>query len=332
MTGAGARQQVLVVDDEPLNRELLVGYLEALDCDVVEAAGGDEALDLVSRRPPDLILLDIMMAGPTDGLQVCRRLKSDPSTRLIPMVLVSALNSVDTRTLGYDVGADDYLAKPVARAELIARARSLLALKAIFDRLDQAEVVVLAFAHGVEARDPGTGAHQERVAAMAVSTGISLGLRDRELADLRFGALVHDIGKIGVPDSILLKRALLTEPERLLMEEHPATGERILSPLNSLSGALPVVRHHHERYDGTGYPDGLAGEAIPLAARIVAVCDAYDAMTSDRPYRRRLDPRTAQAELRGQSGLIWDRKVVDAFLAVESQVAEQRFEAGVEVA
>ena len=317
-----ARPQVLVVDDIAANRKLLKAYLAQVDCDVTEAEDGPTALQVVRDADPDLVLLDVQMPG-MDGLTVCREIKSDPATRLLPVVMVTALEQVKDRVDALEAGADDFMTKPVDRTELVARTRSALRLKTVLDSLDSAERVIYALAVAVEARDAYTERHTERVAENSRRLGLRIGLHPDELERLYRGGLLHDIGKIGVPDTILQKPGPLDADEQRIMQQHPVTGERIASPLHSAAGYLSVIRHHHERWDGKGYPDGLAGEEIPLLARITAVCDSYDALTSDRPYRRGRPPAEALSVLEDGAGRQWDAELVAEFVAeIESRARE----------
>jgi putative two-component system response regulator len=304
------------VDDHGQNRELVAALMEAEGYAVTAAADGVEALEAVAAAPPDLVLLDIMMPR-LDGYAVCRALKAHPATRLIPIVLLTALGAEDDRLLGIEAGADDFLTKPFSQAELTARVRSLLRLKAFTDELEHAEAMLLLLGRTVEAKDPYTQGHCERLATIAVALGRALGLPPPTLAALDRGGYLHDLGKIGVPDAVLLKPTALTEAEWALMRAHPVIGERICRPLRSLTPVLPIIRHHHERWDGSGYPDGLAGEAIPLAARVLQVVDIYDALTTQRPYKPALAPAEALQALRAEVRQGWrDPAVVEAFVTL----------------
>jgi putative two-component system response regulator len=309
---AARRPKVLVVDDVPANRALLAGHLARLSCQVIEASDGPSALAALNGDL-DLVLLDIQMPG-MDGFEVCRRIKQDPRTRLLPVVMVTALNALDDRVQALEAGSDDFLSKPVERLELQARVSSLLRLKSALDRLDDADRVIFALARAVEAKDLHTEAHTQRVAAHAVALGTRLGLSHDDLAQLQRGALTHDIGKIGIPDAILLKPAALTEEEAAIMRTHPLIGLSIASGLHSAAAFLSVIRHHHEHFDGTGYPDQLSGDQIPLLARITAISDAYDALTSARPYRAARSPQDAIAILQAGSGSQWDPSLVNIFV------------------
>src|SRR5438309_4220253 len=268
---------VLVVDDVPANRELLEGHLDDLGYDVRQARDGVEALEAVAAEEPDLVLLDIDMPR-LDGISVCERLKSHPTRRLIPIVILTASNDRGTRLRGIAAGADDFLSKPFDARELLVRARVLLRQRALNLRLDATEGVLFALARAVEARDRYTIHHAERVGRYAEAIGRALDL-DSEDNDLLYeGGVLHDLGKLAIADAILLKPGPLTEQAFARMREHSAEGERICLSLRSVADYLPIIRHHHERIDGTGYPDHLGGSAIPLGARLVAIADAWDAM------------------------------------------------------
>jgi putative two-component system response regulator len=305
--------RVLVVDDSAANRELIEACLAGIECEIRTAADGRAALGEISLSPPDLVLLDVQMPG-MDGYEVCRRIKSDPASKLLPVVMITSLNGTADRVQALNSGADDYMSKPVERIELVARVRSALRLKAVYDSLDSAEQVIFALAAAVEAKDPFTEAHTQRVAESARRLGGLLGMPEPMLDALYRGGVIHDIGKIGIPDSILLKPGPLDARETAIMRRHTEIGADIVAPLNSGEHLMPIIRHHHERFDGSGYPDGLRGDEIPLVARIVAVCDAFDALVNDRPYRPRRSRDESIAMLMNGAGTQWDPQVVDAFL------------------
>ncbi len=282
------RPKILVVDDQEANALLVEATLAPQGYEIIQAPDGKCALDLVDIDPPDLILLDVKMPG-MDGYEVCARLKDDERTRLIPVVMLTSLSDMEDRIRGIEVGADDFLTKPFHQAELSARVRSLLKLKQFTDELEQAEDVLCTLALSVEAKDAYTEGHCERLSRYSVALGRSIGLSQEYLKALRRGGYLHDVGKIAIPESILNKRSGLTAEEWQVMREHPMIGERICKPLKSLKLVLPIIRHHHERWDGSGYPDGLKGEAIPLTARILQVVDIYDALITARPYKPSLD-------------------------------------------
>lgn len=312
---SGEPARVLIVDDNQPNRELLEAYLEGEGYTVFQAANGQEALRFVSEHRPDLVLLDVMMPG-LSGYEVCRAIKEDRATRLTPVILLTALNSLEDRLTGLEAGADEFLAKPCNRLELFTRIRTLTRVKRLNDRLESAENVLLAFARAIEAKDPYTEGHVERVSRMARSLGESLGLSRRELDELVMAGVLHDVGKIGVREAVLLKPGPLTVEEQREVERHCVLGEEICQPLRSAAGLLAGIRHHHERVDGAGYPDGLAGEAIPVAARVLAIVDSFDAMTSDRPYRVAMPVEKAIGILRDGAGKQWDASMVDLFVSL----------------
>ena len=306
---------VLVVDDSAPNREMIRMYLSTIDVDVQQAGDGVSALEMIEARAPDLVLLDVRMPR-MDGYEVCRRIKAMPRGRLLPVVMITGLSQTTHRVMALEAGADDFMAKPVEGAELIARVRSALRLKELYNSLDGAEHVIFSLATAVEAKDAFTERHTQRVGESARFLGQCLGLSDTMLDTLYRGGMIHDIGKIGVSDSILHKPGPLDPIEVPQMQAHVAIGESIVRPLRSTSGLLPIIRHHHERFDGLGYPDGLRGREIPRAARIVSVCDAFDALVNDRPYRVRRSTEEALEVLRAGAGSQWDPEAV-ALLASE---------------
>ena len=311
---------VLIVDDGETNRTLIEAFLGGLDCRVRTAADGPSALEVVRTEPPDLVLLDVQMPG-MNGYEVCRRIKELPRGRLLPVVMITAFDRAQDRVRALEAGADDFMTKPVDRVELQARVMSALRLKAVYDTLDSAEQVIFSLAAAVEAKDRYTEKHTSRVAENARMIGARMGLPERALDALYRGGIIHDIGKIGIPDAILLKRGPLDAEEQKLMRMHPLIGESIVRPLRSAVPLLPIVRHHHERIDGTGYPDGLKGRAIPHLARIVAVCDAFDALTSDRPYRRARSVDDALRSLMDGADRQWDGEAIEVLV---SETARQR--------
>jgi putative two-component system response regulator len=308
------RSRVLVADDTESIRSLFRRLLIADGHDVVSAADGTAALEAVQRHQPDVILLDIGMPA-MDGLEVCRRLKADPATRLTPIVLVTGQTDLSDRIRGIEAGADEFLSKPVHPHELRARVRSLSRVKHLIDALDSAEAAFMTLALTIEARDPYTKGHCERLAAHAVRLGRTIGLPQDDLEALHRGGYLHDVGKVGIPDSILLKQGPLTPDEFELMKRHPEIGDSLCAPLQSLRRVRPIVRCHHERLDGSGYPAGMKGDEVPLLAQIVGIVDVFDALTSHRPYRAALAREEAGRHLlvdaeRGRFARIY----VDAFL------------------
>ncbi|MFQ5694858.1 MAG: HD domain-containing phosphohydrolase [Terriglobia bacterium] len=304
---------ILVADDNAANCEFLKELLCAHGYSVVTAQDGQAALRAFARVQPDLVLLDVMMPK-RSGFEVCRELKRDPDTRLTPVVLVTALQAAEDRVRGIEAGADDFLSKPVDPTELLARARSLLKQKAYTDELDRAETVLLALARAIEGKDPYTEGHCERLSDYSRRLGERIGLPEEEITALRRAGIVHDVGKVAIPDAILLKPGRLTEQEWEIMREHPVVGERICSPLKSFRLVLPIIRHHHEKLDGSGYPDGLKGEQVPLTARVLQIVDVYDALTTARPYRRALPVAKALETMEeGVKRGWWDGQVFAAF-------------------
>jgi putative two-component system response regulator len=307
------RAKVLIVDDDARIRKVLRRMLESEGYELFEGKDGEEALVLAEAEEPDLILLDVLM--PTlSGFDVCRRLKAMEAFRMTPVVLITGLSDVENRVVGIQAGADDFISKPFENTELLARVKSLLRMKSYTDELERAETVLFTLARAIEERDHYTRGHCDRLARYAEALGGRMGLGQEAQKALHLGGIVHDIGKVSVPDAILNKRGPLTEAEREMVQVHPEAGVRICQPLKSFRSVLPIVRSHHERMDGSGYPDGLKGEEIPITARILAVVDVYDALTTDRPYRDASPPDRALEILQDEAERgWWDPKVLDAF-------------------
>jgi putative two-component system response regulator len=284
--------KILVVDDDVAICEFYAGVLRREGYDVVFANDGHAALEAFAQHHPDLVLLDVMICR-LDGFEVCRRIKKNPEGRLNPVVLVTGLSATEHRVKGIEAGADDFLVKPVDDTELLARVRSLLSRKADTDELERAESVLFALARTIEGKDPCTAGHCERLSDHCEQLGRRIGPPEQEITALRRAAIVRDIGKVAVPDAILLKPSKLTDSEWKIMQQHPLLGERICAPLKSFRQSLGIVRHHHERLDGTGYPDRLTGDQIPLMARVLTIADVYDALASTRPYRYALSSSRA---------------------------------------
>lgn len=283
------RPKILVVDDHPSSRMTAVALLSVEGYEVLEAENGQAALDCVTDTDPDLILLDVMMPG-MDGYEVCRRLKQEEHTRLIPVVFVTALNDRRARLRGIEVGGDDFLSKPFDQLELSARVKSLIRQKRLNEDLDHAGKVLFSIARTIERRDPNTGDHCERLVVLGKAFGEYLKLPRIEVRDLMWGGYLHDIGKVGIPDAVLLKTGQLTPEEWHIMRQHVLIGEQICQPLRTMRGVIPIIRHHHERWDGSGYPDGLISNEIPWLAQIFQCIDIYDALTHERPYKKAYTP------------------------------------------
>lgn len=313
--------RVLVVDDNFDTMTLMQELLETQGYSVVTVADAAQAETEIRRELPDLILSDVVMPGKS-GYELCRELKADPATRLIPFVLITGLADREDKLRGIEAGADDFLNKPIFSEELFARVNSLLRLKEFTDELENAESVLCTLGLSVESRDPYTEGHCERLAESAANLGRHLGLDEASIVALRRGGYLHDLGKIAVPDEILKKGSNLTPEEWAVMKLHPITGENICRPLKSLRLVLPIIRHHHEHSDGSGYPDGLRKSEIPLLPRILQVVDVYDALRTARPYKPALGHEQAALTMRkeAQSGL-WDEELVKAFFSLLLQRA-----------
>jgi putative two-component system response regulator len=308
------RGSILVVDDDADVRRYLAELVVSLGGTVREAADGAAALQAIAAAPPDLILLDVEMAG-MDGLACCRALKGSTLTRLIPVIMVTSLCTMADRLKGIEAGADDFLTKPVHVAELLARMNALLRVKKLNESLESAERVVFTLARAVEAKDAYTEGHTERVTNDAVALGALVGCSEEELTGLHQGGVLHDVGKISVPDHILNKPGKLTPEEFEIIKRHPVTGFNICSSMRSLVHALPCIRWHHEKPNGLGYPDGLKRAAIPRPALILAVADVYDALASKRPYKDALPQEKAFAILREDAGRgALDAELVSQFI------------------
>jgi putative two-component system response regulator len=308
--------RVLVADDSPTVRKILRHMLVPLGWQTIEAEDGEQALKLARKTPaPQAILLDLQMPK-VDGYQVCRTLKNDDRLQLIPIVAITDVDSPEEKLRALEAGADDFLRKPINRAELTVRLRSLLRVHRANQELIGAESVALALARAVAAKDGYAQSHVEEVAAHAVMLGKALGMDSTELKMLRYGAILHNVGKIGIPDAVLEKTGPLTPREKALFQQHPRIGCDICAPLKPLKPVLPIIRHHKEHWDGTGYPDGLCGDDIPLGAQIVGIVNVYVALVSNRPYRQAVSHDEAIARLRAQARQWWhDPELVEKFIA-----------------
>jgi putative two-component system response regulator len=287
----------IVADDEETNHLLMTRILEKIGFQIAHVYDGEKALELALNNKPDLVLLDVLLTAGITGFDVCRKIKSNPLTRFIPTILITGLNTEETKVEGLEAGADDYFVKPFNPAELTARIKSLMATKRALEEFESAERVISSLAVAIEAKDPNTKGHSVRVSHLAVKLGQAMGLPEASLRSLRLGSLLHDLGKIGISETILLCEGKLSNEERDAMRSHPEIGERMCAPLKSLEHVLRIIRSHHERLDGSGYPDGLSGDEIPLLVRIVSMVDVYDALTTPRPYRRVMTPPEALDEL-----------------------------------
>ena len=316
-------ERVLIVDDDYRIRDILRRMLEGEGLEVTEAANGEEALAALKPDPPDVVLLDIILPG-LNGFEICRRIKADPGCRLLPIILVTGLGDMEDRIHGIEAGADDFLTKPFEQVELLARVRSRLKVKSFTDELERAEHVLLALAQAIEGRDPYTQGHCDRLSQYANALGKRLDLDADHITALERAGFVHDIGKVSIPDGVLKKPGPLSSDERSQMKRHPVVGEQICQPLKSFSLVLPIIRHHHERIDGSGYPDQLEGDAIPLTARVLSVVDVFDALTTDRPYHAAFSREEALEEMAGEVEKGWWDPMV--FAAFRELISEEGWE------
>jgi putative two-component system response regulator len=308
--------KILVVDDKIDTLLLLRELLASRGYDITTATEAEEAKEIVHSERPDLILLDVVMPGKS-GYELCRELKDDPYTRLTPVVMITGLSDRDDRVRGIEAGADDFLSKPLYPEELFARVKSLLKLKEFTDELENAEAVLVALALGIESRDPYTGNHCERLARYAAELGHHIGLDGESIIALKRGGYLHDLGKVSIPDDILKKGTRLTAEEWTVMKQHPEIGESICRPLKSFRNVLPIIRHHHEHWDGSGYPDQLTGYNIPLLARVLQVVDVYDALRTARPYKPALNHEEAKRTMMEEAARgFWDPNLVSEFFAM----------------
>ena len=306
---------ILVVDDDLVDRSLLVRVLQEEGYATVAASNGREALELAHREPIYLVILDAAMPV-MDGFETCRCLKEDERTARIPVTMLTWPDDREDRMRGIEAGADNFLGKPFDRAMLRARLRTQLRFKRTTDQLERTEAVIFTMARWVELKDQYTEAHVRRVAGYSERVASALGLGAEHQMIVRFAGILHDIGKIGVPDAILAKPGKLSLEEQAMLQRHPDYGAEIIAPMRFAATVAPIIRAHHEWWDGRGYPRGLSGDEIPIGARIISVADAWDAMITDRPYRRALDMAEAVRRVREGSGSQWDPRVVETFLTL----------------
>jgi putative two-component system response regulator len=310
---ADKKQSILIADDDAQALAILQQIMLGQGYEVFTAREGTTALAMVQENKPDLIILDNYMPG-LSGSEICAAVKADPKTRLIPVVMLTGYTETPDKLEAIEAGADDFVNKPYKAVELTTRIRSLMKVKALNDQLDTAEEVIFALARAIEAKDTYTQGHTERVSQFAVVVAHHLKLSDEEQNALYKGGILHDIGKIAIPDAILNKPGRLTDEEFSIIRTHPDRGQKICIPLNSIRSALPVIRHHHEKLDGTGYPDKLAGDNVPVIARIMAIVDVYDALTSTRSYRAALPQEKAFSILEEESDKgWWDKGILHEF-------------------
>jgi putative two-component system response regulator len=304
---------VLVAEDDADSERELRIHLEAAGHHVVTARDGAAALRLLSAQPVDLVLCQAALPD-MDGIEVCRAIKQAPATREIPVVLLIAAVDEALRQRAVDAGADDVAVMPVARDTLLTLVRAQRRITRLKSQINELEGIVVTLARAVEDRDHSSAGLAEKVAHWAIQLGSAIGMPDDQLTCLYKAALLHDVGTLSVPVGVLSKEGRLDPGEFSQVKRHPVVGEEILAPLPRADQLLPAVRHHHERVDGSGYPDGLGGDQIPLFARIIAIADAFVAMTSDRPYRRHRTKEEAIHTLEQGAGKQWDAALVDRFL------------------
>src|SRR6266542_607576 len=307
----GLAGRVFVVDDDAGIRKLLRKLLAPAGYEVEEFASGSPALERIRADPPDLVLLDLQLPD-LSGHQVLEGIRMDPATRLLPVVMLTGHATREEKIHATKEGVSDFIAKPFSAEELLPRVRSLVLMKQFADEHEHAERVILTLARTIDARDSYTAGHSGRVAEYADRIADRMGLDPIARLEMRRGALFHDLGKIVIPDQILSKPGRLTDDERRVVEQHPVVGYELLSPMRTMRKTLPVVHHHHEKLDGSGYPDGISGSAISTSVRIVTVADVFDALTTDRAHRGALKLETAYEILEDGVGKgWWDRDVVD---------------------
>jgi putative two-component system response regulator len=309
---------ILLVDADLTNSTDFQEVLQDHGYKVFAEGNGGSAIARCPQIQPDLVLLQASLPD-MQGLEVCRRLKNDSRNHLTPVIMMAPTALDCDAAMAREAGADDFWGHPSSRWEALSRVQSILHLKSYID--EQAESVLLTLARSIEARDPNTTGHSARISNYAGLLGKSLGLHEEDLEALCLAGLLHDVGKVAVPDAILLKPGRLTREESDVMKQHSIIGENICAPLKSLRNVLPIIRYHHERMDGTGYPDGLRGEDIPLNARIMHVVDVYDALTTDRPYRKGLSRACATSIMLEEAAQGWlDPSLVDQFLSISNDL------------
>jgi putative two-component system response regulator len=319
------RPSVLVVDDVQPNLELMEAVFQKAGWEVYSALGADAGLDIYTSQRIDIAILDVMMPG-INGFELCRRLKSFAQKEFLPVILVTALNDKKNRLVGLEAGADDFISKPFDTQELLLKIRSLLKLKELHEQLDHSENVIFSLVITMEARDHYTKGHSTRVGDLANEFGSFLGFPVKDLEVLKKAGILHDIGKMGLSEAVLKKPSALTSEEAEEIRRHPALGEEICRPLKSLKDILPGIRHHHERWDGRGFPDNLSGDMIPLMARILSILDAFDAMVSIRPYRgqRSIGDALSVIENERFSGQ-WDPELTGVFIRMMQFMTKGHF-------
>ena len=310
--------RVLIVDDEAMQRSMIKDILGTSEnvFNFLEAGNGIEALEILKNHDVDAVLLDKRMPI-MSGDELCLTIRNKLGLSMLPVIMITGSNTTDELARSFSAGANDFIHKPYNPIELISRLNRAVANKRLTDQFDSAETLLFTLARMVEAKDRNTGDHCSRLMHMGVEFGKSLGLSDAEINALRKGGILHDIGKLGIPDSILLKSDKLTEDEWAIMRTHTVIGGHLCNNLNSMRDVIPIIVHHHERWDGSGYPDGLAGETIPLLARVFQTLDIYDALASSRPYKPAFGTEKIIAIFEAEVARGWrDPEITGAFLEI----------------
>ncbi|GAB4536432.1 MAG: response regulator [Thermodesulfovibrionia bacterium] len=309
----GKKPTILIVDDIPSHIELMEALLNRELFNFITASNGIEALQVIEESPPDLAIIDVMMPG-MDGYELCKRLKALSGSKFLPVIMVTALNELEDKVKGLEAGADDFFSRPFHSVELLTKVRSLLRLRELQKELDHSEDIIITLAIAIEAKDPYTKGHSERVGRLSREFGRFIGLSVAEQNLLNKAGIIHDIGKIGIKEGVLHKNDSLSDNELQLIRQHPVIGENICRPLSSLRAILPAIRHHHERWDGRGYPDGLKADEIPLMARILGIADGFDAIVSERPYRKAISTEMALRKMEVEGAGQWDPMLLQRFI------------------
>lgn len=313
--------KILIVDASVDGRKRLRKTLGVCGHQVLEATTTAEAARAISSPGIDLVVVDLMVPE-MGAVEFCRMLRKASATQFLPVFVTAERHDLDAEVRSMEAGADEFLVAPLRERALLARIQAKLRQKAFIDSLDDSDTVLFSLAQTVEERDPDLGQHCHRMAVMAAAMGLALGLPPEDLQTLQRGGYLHDVGKVAIPDSVLFKPGPLTGEEWETMKTHAERGERICSGMRSLAAVLPIIRHHHEKWDGTGYPDGLRGEQIPLLARILQLADIYDALTTARPYKRAFTTDEALRVMREETAKGWrDPKLVDIFANVLPMVS-----------
>jgi putative two-component system response regulator len=313
-TGATFKTTSIVAVDLPeADRKTLRAALDGFEHELIHSRTTPETIEVLARQRVDLVLIDLATLG-WGGLELCRLIKKSSATQFLPVYVLGTNDDLEQEVQALEAGADEFLTKPLRPRPFRARVQASLRTRAMIDSLDDSETVLFSLAQSVEERDPDLGQHCHRLALMGAAMGLTLGLPSQDILALQRGGYLHDIGKVAVPDRVLFKPGPLTAGEWDTMKTHAKRGERICAGMRSLQPVLPIIRNHHERWDGSGYPDGLREEEIPLLARILQIADIYDALTTVRPYKAAVSPEQALATIREEAKRGWrDPNLVEMF-------------------